>query len=237
MERLEFIGDSVLKLFCSSHVYFHFPYANEGQMTSLRNQLVSNAHFYICGKKKGLGEILAGGIFIPDRTWTYPGVHLQPNVASALARNDVTCLDTFAGIPIEKLSRMTMAEFDEHLSLSNSQEPGSHQSSSTNDKKKELPPAHVTYTSARLGDKNIADCLEALVGAYFTHGGLWSAARVMTWLGLQAPTASGEILNYDLKRRGPEGVAHQNPNVDNIAAIVDRHLGYVDELEDQIGYK
>ncbi len=42
-ERLEFLGDAVLNLVVSDHLYRHFPAASEGELARMRAQLVSEA--------------------------------------------------------------------------------------------------------------------------------------------------------------------------------------------------
>ena len=39
-QRLEFLGDAVLQLVISNHLYSAFPQAHEGQLTSLRQGMV-----------------------------------------------------------------------------------------------------------------------------------------------------------------------------------------------------
>ena len=45
LERLEFLGDSLLKLITSVHVFCHNPKANPGILTDLRRPLISNVSF------------------------------------------------------------------------------------------------------------------------------------------------------------------------------------------------
>lgn len=46
MERLELLGDSVLKYVVSCHLFLKFPKKDEGQLTSSRVDIISNAALY-----------------------------------------------------------------------------------------------------------------------------------------------------------------------------------------------
>lgn len=59
------MGDSILKYRTTLFLYTHFPNYEEGQLTELRGKLVSNQRLRHLGEAKGLGGILAGGIFYP----------------------------------------------------------------------------------------------------------------------------------------------------------------------------
>jgi len=50
----------------------------------------------------------------------------------------------------------------------------------------------TSFDYTRLKHKNVADCVEALIGAYFNNGGLDSAARVIEWLGLRGPSKKND---------------------------------------------
>ena len=49
MERLELLGDSVLKYAVSSHLFLKFPDKDEGELTSSRTDIISNAALYGLG--------------------------------------------------------------------------------------------------------------------------------------------------------------------------------------------
>lgn len=68
-ERLEFLGDAVLELVVSDHLYQHFPNDNEGGLSRRRSQIVQTATLARCAKNLGLdrqlilsrGEAKGGG--------------------------------------------------------------------------------------------------------------------------------------------------------------------------------
>ncbi|HOA35699.1 MAG TPA: ribonuclease III [Bacillota bacterium] len=60
-ERLEFLGDAVLQLVISDHLYFLYPHLPEGKLTRLRAQLVCEATLADLAEKLGLGSYLRLG--------------------------------------------------------------------------------------------------------------------------------------------------------------------------------
>ncbi|MCH4207082.1 MAG: ribonuclease III [Solobacterium sp.] len=60
-ERLEFMGDAVLQLWSSDHIFPLDPPLNEGQMTKLRAQLVCEKALAMYGRKMHLNDYLLLG--------------------------------------------------------------------------------------------------------------------------------------------------------------------------------
>lgn len=60
-ERLEFLGDSVLSLMVSDHLFKRYPKYSEGKMTKTRALLVCEGTLYIAAKKLDLGKYLLVG--------------------------------------------------------------------------------------------------------------------------------------------------------------------------------
>ena len=60
-ERLEFLGDAVLELTVSAHLYRQFPNADEGQLTKARSWLVRGEALAQVARRWGLGERLLVG--------------------------------------------------------------------------------------------------------------------------------------------------------------------------------
>ena len=60
-ERLEFFGDSVLKLFTSKLLYEIYPNSPEGELSKIRSILVSDAILYKVAVKIGLNELIILG--------------------------------------------------------------------------------------------------------------------------------------------------------------------------------
>lgn len=60
-ERLEFLGDAVLKLIASDYLQMRFPTYNEGELTKIRAILISDNVLAKIAKKIGLGEFVKLG--------------------------------------------------------------------------------------------------------------------------------------------------------------------------------
>lgn len=57
-ERLEFLGDAVLELVVSEHIFRHFEKQDEGHLTVLRSRLVNTTSLFETAIVLGLGEVL-----------------------------------------------------------------------------------------------------------------------------------------------------------------------------------
>lgn len=57
-ERLEFLGDAVLELVVSDHIFRRFPFRPEGDLTRLRSLVVSRSSFNDISEKLGLAELV-----------------------------------------------------------------------------------------------------------------------------------------------------------------------------------
>ena len=60
-ERLEFLGDAVLKLSISKFLYEFFPEYPEGKMTKLRGEIVSDKYIFEFAKKMNFEELIVLG--------------------------------------------------------------------------------------------------------------------------------------------------------------------------------
>ncbi|KAI3514025.1 hypothetical protein L1887_12341 [Cichorium endivia] len=72
MERLELLGDSVLKYAVSCDLYLKYPKKHEGQLSSHRSWQVCNSTLYDLGIGVQLQGFIRDGAFDPTR-WTAPG--------------------------------------------------------------------------------------------------------------------------------------------------------------------
>ncbi|KAK1269817.1 hypothetical protein QJS04_geneDACA022123 [Acorus gramineus] len=72
LERLELLGDSVLKYTVSSSLYMRFPEKHEGQLSARRSQAVCNSTLHGLGTYRNLQGYIRDGAFDPRR-WAAPG--------------------------------------------------------------------------------------------------------------------------------------------------------------------
>ncbi|CAI9094529.1 OLC1v1030287C1 [Oldenlandia corymbosa var. corymbosa] len=72
MERLELLGDSVLKYAVSCHLFLKYPKKHEGQLSSERQRIICNSALHQLGTQRKLQGYIRDGAFEPRR-WTAPG--------------------------------------------------------------------------------------------------------------------------------------------------------------------
>ncbi|KAL5988342.1 helicase, partial [Asimina triloba] len=166
LERLELLGDSVLKYAVSCHLFLKYPTEHEGQLSAFRMRAISNSTLHKLGTarklqlslagKKGSGMpvhlILAGyireGAFDPRR-WLAPG---QRSIRPVPCKCGVNSFE----VPIE--SKYATEDISVVIG-------------------KPCDIGHRWMCS-----KTVSDCVEALIGAYYVAGGLNSALLLMKWL-------------------------------------------------------
>ncbi|XP_078169437.1 endoribonuclease Dicer homolog 3a-like [Carex rostrata] len=71
-ERLELLGDSVLKYAVSCSVFFKYPNKHEGQLSNTRTQIICNATLYRLGIRQNIQAYIRDEAFEPRR-WLAPG--------------------------------------------------------------------------------------------------------------------------------------------------------------------
>ncbi|XP_009363041.2 endoribonuclease Dicer homolog 3a-like isoform X1 [Pyrus x bretschneideri] len=78
MERLELLGDSVLKYTVSCHLFLKYPKKHEGQLTSCRTLAICNSNLHRLGINRKLQGYIRDCAFDPCR-WVSPGqISLRP---------------------------------------------------------------------------------------------------------------------------------------------------------------
>ncbi|KAE8771418.1 endoribonuclease Dicer3a-like [Hordeum vulgare] len=187
MEHLELLGDSVLKYAVSRHLFLKFPDKDEGQLSSSRDDIISNAALYGFGIGHTIQGYIRDAAFDPRR-WLVPGqlsIHHVPcncPVDSEVVTRDIHVVDDK---PIDIIGQ-------------------------TCDK------GHRWMCS-----KTIADCVEAVIGAYYVGGGLRAALAVFKWLGIDAEIEEELIIQTILSAP----VMTYPPKID--VEMLEAKLGYV----------
>ena len=142
LERLEFLGDSILAYIVVNHLFLTFPNENQAVLSSILSNRVKNSHLLklsLC-KNINLPEYVTGREFNPKYNWSPPGFKV-------------------------KCSRYNYSKSSSYLDNKN-------QSSTSETNLHEQDRNYSVYTHQELSDKSIADSFEALVATVFSTCGL-----------------------------------------------------------------
>ncbi|KAK9122388.1 hypothetical protein Syun_020005 [Stephania yunnanensis] len=171
-ERAELLGDAYLKWVVSRFLFLKYPQKHEGQLTRMRQQMVSNMVLYQYALTKGLQSYIQADRFAPSR-WAAPGV---PPVFDEDTKDTDTSLFGDGTPPDDGESKKALYENgleDEDM------EDGELESDSS------------CYRV--LSSKTLADVVEALIGVYYVEGGKSAAQHLMNWVGIQVEFNPQEI--------------------------------------------
>ncbi|TKY74839.1 Endoribonuclease Dicer-like 3a [Spatholobus suberectus] len=150
MERLELLGDSVLKYVVSCHLFLKYPEKHEGQLSARRSWAVCNSTLHKLGTDHKLQGYIRDSAFEPRR-WVAPG---QRSIHPVCCDCGLETLE----VPLD----VKFHTDDPKVVVGKSCDRG-----------------HRWMCS-----KTVADCAEALIGAYYVGGGLFASLNVMKWLGI-----------------------------------------------------
>ncbi|KOX74828.1 Endoribonuclease Dcr-1 [Melipona quadrifasciata] len=190
LERLETIGDSFLKYAITTYLYCTYDNIHEGKLSHLRSKQVSNLNLYRLGRQKMLGESMIATKFEPHDNWLPPCYYVPKELEQALIESGVpSTLWNQADIPALQAvnpSEITqlVRETEQKLGVMKNELDRNEASLSNNlDNMRCFIPYNL-ITQHSIPDKSIADCVEALIGAYLIACGSRGALLFMAWLGI-----------------------------------------------------
>ncbi|XP_068155954.1 LOW QUALITY PROTEIN: endoribonuclease Dcr-1 [Drosophila tropicalis] len=194
LERLETIGDSFLKYAITTYLYITYENVHEGKLSHLRSKQVANLNLYRLGRRKRLGEYMIATKFEPHDNWLPPCYYVPKELEKALIEAKIPTHHWKLAdlLDIKNLSSVQICELvrekAEALGLGIEQRtPNGHHlddsNESCNDFSCFIPYNLVSQHS--IPDKSIADCVEALIGAYLIECGPRGALLFMAWLGIR----------------------------------------------------
>ncbi|KAJ9599475.1 hypothetical protein L9F63_010045, partial [Diploptera punctata] len=196
LERLETIGDSFLKYAITTYLYCTYDNIHEGKLSHLRSKQVSNLNLYRLGRRKVFGESMIATKFEPHDNWLPPCYYVPRELEQALIEAGVPASHwNQADLPaLRDLSRDEICELvrerSEKLRKSMLGEDGVSEDvlmASGPYTNLENLPCFIPYnliTQHSIPDKSVADCVEALIGAYLIACGPRGALLFMAWLGI-----------------------------------------------------
>lgn len=175
LERLETIGDSFLKYAITTYLYCTYENIHEGKLSHLRSKQVSNLNLYRLGRRKCLGESMIATKFEPHDNWLPPCYYVPKELEQALIESGAVPSHDFQILRSNGEEQRALTEIVRRTEL-------------RLEMRTEDPIAcSIPYnliTQHSIPDKSIADCVEALIGAYLIACGPRGALLFMAWLGI-----------------------------------------------------
>ncbi|KAA8520803.1 hypothetical protein F0562_014925 [Nyssa sinensis] len=170
-ERAELLGDAYLKWVVSRFLFLKYPQKHEGQLTRMRQQMVSNMVLYQYALNKGLQSYVQADRFAPSR-WAAPGV-----------------------LPVfdEDTKEVESSLFDQEISLAETVSGKDHHCDGYEDEMEDGELESDSSSYRVLSSKTLADVVEALIGVYYVEGGKSAANHLMKWIGIQVDFDPKEI--------------------------------------------
>lgn len=107
-ERMEFLGDAVLKLVVSDYLFEHYPDKDEGALTKIRAAVVSDLSLSEISKKLGIGSYLLLG----RNERASGGEKKKSNLANAL---EAVIAAVYMGTGLEEAKRVVMGLLKEPI--------------------------------------------------------------------------------------------------------------------------
>ncbi|XP_071454543.1 endoribonuclease Dicer [Hetaerina americana] len=224
LERLETLGDSFLKFAVSTYMYLKYPTMDEGKLTMVKGKMISNRNLYYCGKVINLGGKMKVHPFAPQSDWTPPGFAVPIFLKEKL--------NSLGGITKNILFQLSIPEKERrsgHLSRDTKSDIVNFlNESQTNN----MIGSTSTTLEALLGtqsvpDKSVADCVEALIGAWLVSGGGAAALRLLGWFGIfphgrEGPAGTWQdLVGKEALDMGKRGVIKDQTDYDIIGGVVD----------------
>ncbi|XP_076235555.1 endoribonuclease Dcr-1 [Calliopsis andreniformis] len=190
LERLETIGDSFLKYAITTYLYCTYDNIHEGKLSHLRSKQVSNLNLYRLGRQKMLGESMIATKFEPHDNWLPPCYYVPKELEQALIESGIpSTLWNQADIPTLQAVNPTeitqlVRETEQKLGIMKSELDRNETTLSNNLNNLRCFIPYNLITQHSIPDKSIADCVEALIGAYLIACGPRGALLFMAWLGI-----------------------------------------------------
>lgn len=165
LERLETLGDSFLKLISTLYILTKYPHFDEGKSTTLKSKLISNKNLFYLGRLQNLGGYILNTDLFPDQQWLPPSFTVPHRIKQKIIDREISIRNLFnINIPEEEQISGNLSELtEEDLNLIDDpvEEDEENQLSSLS--------GYLRYQY--IGDKTIADSIEALIGCYFNSNG------------------------------------------------------------------
>ena len=185
MENLEVLGDAFLKFSSSIFLYYksledreeEYHHKDEGEMTMERSSIVSNRHLYNLAIKLGLQQVVVERKLEPSVSWQPPGFSRQAldDVLINLDSRFPSLVDVVNSRNLGGGSLLNWLRYEDLELIHNSEEQVTEEEVLLNRAVERLNLKEASELSLRsyklISDKSLADCMEALIGAFLVHSG------------------------------------------------------------------
>nr|AFK29469.1 Dicer1 [Locusta migratoria]BAW35364.1 Dicer1 [Locusta migratoria] len=193
LERLETIGDSFLKYAITTYLYCTYDNIHEGKLSHLRSKQVSNLNLYRLGRRKVFGESMIATKFEPHDNWLPPCYYVPRELEQALVEAGIPAshwnradIPNLLPLSREEICELVRERCNQFQRCKDCDEDGMPTQSEDYDSVDKMP-CFIPYnliTQHSIPDKSVADCVEALIGAYLIACGPRGALLFMAWLGI-----------------------------------------------------
>lgn len=188
---------------------------------------VSNLNLYRLGRQKILGESMIATKFEPHDNWLPPCYYVPRELEQALIESGVPAnLWNQADIPVLKAVNpneicQLVRETEHKLEIMRTElDRSSNDSVADFDNVRCFIPYNL-ITQHSIPDKSVADCVEALIGAYLIACGPRGAFLFMAWLGIHVlPVEEVSIVSEEEPAHRPPGSSAYVKEVNEDGAVV-----------------
>ncbi|OUC47858.1 RNase3 domain protein [Trichinella nativa] len=188
LEGLEILGDSFLKYVSTVYCYKAYSKMHEGKLSLLRSRMISNYNLYKLGKRKSIPQYMIAIKFDPSDTWLPPCyVPLNCEVQDTAIEEEDKLMEQ------RLMNDESVVEQQRNVEATGRQATtGSKSTKWVPEDLSQLVPFNLLAQQG-ISDKGVADCVEALIGAYLLFCGTRRTLDFLHWLGLKV-----EDENFDL---------------------------------------
>lgn len=191
LERLETLGDSLLKFSTTVFLYHDRAAAHEGKLSEARSRRISNLNLYRLAKRKEVTNLIFSSIFKPREMWVPPCFTFNgevPNLCTSTApsaSNDLTPSQPARELGMGK--SVIPSQAAEGTSARNSPAPSVLRGPMSEQEKR--------YLYHKVSNKGAADSVESLIGAYLVAGGIAAGLKFMAWMGIKLHSSCAMEIN------------------------------------------
>ncbi|KAK3890621.1 hypothetical protein Pcinc_005417, partial [Petrolisthes cinctipes] len=168
LERLEILGDSFLKYVIAECLFLNFQDKHEGWLSNCRVSLVCNKTLYLLGKMKNIPEKIISQNLHPRWNGHLPGFTIKSDVEEQLKNMNLP-QEQWPELPefghVHNIKEVVEVKYNE-------------------DGKRLGGLCYNPWTEHNVTDKSVADCVEALLGAYLLACGSGAAVTFLHKLGI-----------------------------------------------------